>query len=166
MKDQTYHIDLTPEEAQLFQEETKKQPKKPSSGSIFWIVAGVHAVGLVALITTSFATPAKPKQENLLSETNTPAPQEQKPAPSPTPLVASPSKLPTAAKPDTATSPKVEASTPKETNPKFTKTYTIKQGDTINSISKQYKLNTARLLKINNIKDPNKIVVGQTLKFL
>lgn len=54
----------------------------------------------------------------------------------------------------------------KTTNNNVTKSYTVKAGDTIFSISKKYKLNVANLLKINNIKDPNKISVGQTLKFV
>ena len=49
---------------------------------------------------------------------------------------------------------------------KYTQIYQVKQGDTINSIAKKYRLVTERLMKINNIKDPNKIYVGQTLKFL
>jgi len=53
-----------------------------------------------------------------------------------------------------------------KTKSKYTQTYQVKQGDTINSIAKKYRLVTERLMKINNIKDPNKIYVGQTLKFL
>jgi LysM repeat protein len=52
-----------------------------------------------------------------------------------------------------------------KTKSKYTQTYQVKQGDTINSIAKKYRLVTERLMKINNIKDPNKIYVGQTLKF-
>ena len=48
----------------------------------------------------------------------------------------------------------------------FVKEYTIKQGDTITTIAKKYKLSTERLIKINNIKDVNKIQVGQKLKFM
>ena len=47
-----------------------------------------------------------------------------------------------------------------------TKTYTIQKGDTVISIAKKYKLNVDRLLKINDIKDPTKLRVGQTLKFM
>jgi len=49
---------------------------------------------------------------------------------------------------------------------KFTEKYVVKQGDTFDKILKKYKLNSEKLKKINNIKDPNKIVVGQTLRFL
>jgi LysM repeat protein len=53
-----------------------------------------------------------------------------------------------------------------KTKSKYTQIYQVKQGDNINSIAKKYHLVTNRLMKINNIKDPNKIYVGQTLKFL
>lgn len=56
--------------------------------------------------------------------------------------------------------------TEEKTKSKYTQTYQVKQGDTINSIAKKYHLVTERLMKLNNIKDPNKIYVGQTLKFL
>jgi LysM repeat protein len=46
------------------------------------------------------------------------------------------------------------------------KEYTVKHGDTIYSIAKKYKLDYNRLLKINNIQDPNKIKLGQKLKFI
>ena len=43
---------------------------------------------------------------------------------------------------------------------------TLKPGDTIFSVCKKYKLNMKDLLIKNHIKDPNKIVTGQTLKLL
>lgn len=65
-----------------------------------------------------------------------------------------------------ATSQPQEKKPEVKTKSKYTQTYQVKQGDTINSIAKKYRLVTERLMKINNIKDPNKIYVGQTLKFL
>ena len=50
--------------------------------------------------------------------------------------------------------------------PKLKETYVIKPGDTIFSVCKKYKLNMKDLLIKNHIKDPNKIVTGQTLKLL
>jgi LysM repeat protein len=157
MKEQKYHIDVTPEEDQLFRDKAKKPTNPSTFGQVFWIVVGVHMIVIGALVTTTFAAPVKSKQDNLPPETNKPV--EQKPNPSPTPLIAS-SPTPTPAPITSSRKPVIESST------KLTKTYTIKQGDTINNISKRYKLNAERLLKLNNIKDPNKIVVGQTLKFL
>ena len=44
-------------------------------------------------------------------------------------------------------------------------TYTVKNGDTLSSIAKKLKTTTKQLQAKNNIKDPNKIKVGQKLKF-
>jgi LysM repeat protein len=50
--------------------------------------------------------------------------------------------------------------------PNYTKTYIVKKGDTIGAIARKYHLVTRRLLKLNNIKDEDKIKEGQTLRFL
>lgn len=42
--------------------------------------------------------------------------------------------------------------------------YTVKSGDTLTGIAKKNGLTLAELIKLNNIKDPNKIYVGQKLK--
>lgn len=44
------------------------------------------------------------------------------------------------------------------------KTYKVKSGDTLSEIAKKYNTTVSALAKKNNIKDPNKIYVGQTLK--
>ncbi|MBC9025721.1 N-acetylmuramoyl-L-alanine amidase [Bacillus subtilis] len=43
-------------------------------------------------------------------------------------------------------------------------TYTVKKGDTLSDIAKAKGVSMANLQKWNNIKDPNKIIVGQNLK--
>ncbi|MCY8284877.1 peptidoglycan-binding protein [Bacillus inaquosorum] len=43
-------------------------------------------------------------------------------------------------------------------------TYTVKKGDTLSRIAKAEGVSVANLQKWNNIKDPNKIIVGQKLK--
>ncbi|WGD81779.1 N-acetylmuramoyl-L-alanine amidase [Bacillus subtilis] len=43
-------------------------------------------------------------------------------------------------------------------------TYTVKKGDTLSAIAKEHGVSVANLQKWNNIKDPNKITVGQKLK--
>ena len=55
--------------------------------------------------------------------------------------------------------PKATA-TPKKTEPV---TYTVVKGDTLTAIAKKYKTTVAALTKKNNIKDANKIYVGQKL---
>lgn len=42
-------------------------------------------------------------------------------------------------------------------------TYTVKKGDTLTSIAKKYDTTISKLVSLNNIKDPNYIVVGQVL---
>jgi len=55
---------------------------------------------------------------------------------------------------------------PNYPNPKYTTEYVVKQGDTFTSIVKRYGLNAEKLKKINNIKDENKLILGQKLKFM
>ncbi|KFF57152.1 hypothetical protein CM50_19405 [Bacillus subtilis] len=43
-------------------------------------------------------------------------------------------------------------------------TYTVKKGDTLSKIAKEHGVGVANLQSWNNIKDPNKITVGQKLK--
>ena len=47
--------------------------------------------------------------------------------------------------------------------PAVTTTYTVKSGDTLSAIAKQYNATVATLQAINNIKDANKIYVNQIL---
>ena len=42
--------------------------------------------------------------------------------------------------------------------------YTIKTGDTLWSISRRFKVSRDALLKLNGIKDPNKLYAGRTIK--
>ncbi|WP_371326434.1 peptidoglycan-binding protein [Bacillus sp. F56] len=57
------------------------------------------------------------------------------------------------------------ASSPTKTVKKTTgDTYTVKKGDTLSEIAKEHGGSVANLQSWNNIKDPNKITVGQKLK--
>jgi LysM repeat protein len=51
---------------------------------------------------------------------------------------------------------------PVESTPSKT-VYTVKSGDTLSSIAKKYNTTYQRLAQINNIKNPNKIYVGQKI---
>jgi len=147
-----YHIDVTPEEDSLFQD--KPRNKKESQNFslfknwIFWIVVCVH-FGIFSVFAIAEAPKKDTNNTQTSSEKNTPTPT---PSPSPTP-------------PQQITQVNTIQAPPNKTN-NLTKEYVIKHGDTIHSIAKKYKLNYERLLKINNIQDPNKIIVGQKLKFL
>lgn len=45
-----------------------------------------------------------------------------------------------------------------------TKSYTVKKGDTLSAIAVKYKTSVKRLVALNNIKDANRIYVGQVIK--
>ena len=49
-------------------------------------------------------------------------------------------------------------------NPKSFVYHTIKSGDTLSKIAKQYKTTVDKIAKDNNIKDTNKIRIGQRIK--
>ncbi len=177
-KEQNYHIDVSEEESKLFVEPPpKKEPlfdltKIPklslSFPKIFCIVLGAHIVLAGILIGTSTKASAKEEDKKVLAEpfpSPTPAPS---PAPTPNVVIQEPVPKVTT-KPLPKPSPK-HLPTPAVAAPKvqskFTEKYVVKQGDTFDKIVKKYKLNGEKLKKINNIKDPNKLAVGQTLKFL
>lgn len=44
------------------------------------------------------------------------------------------------------------------------KTYTVKKGDTLSEIANKYNTTVSKLAKLNNLKDPDKISVGQKIK--
>ena len=167
-EEKTYHIDVTPEEDALFNptaasklKENHEKKSPISFGKVFCVVVGVHAAIGVGIVATTGSAEAKPKEQVNLTQPIAKIPKQYqeeivKATPTPTPVIANPTEpvkqpTPVSNKPD---------------NSKYTKEYTIKQGDTLYSIAKKYKLNAERVIKINNIKDANKLTVGQKLKFM
>jgi predicted phage tail component-like protein len=53
---------------------------------------------------------------------------------------------------------------PKKVTQKYYETYTVKSGDTLSEIAQKYHMSYMTLAKLNGIKDPDKIYVGQKLK--
>ena len=51
-------------------------------------------------------------------------------------------------------------------NTDTTEIYTVKKGDTLSGIAKKYKTTVNKLKKANNIKDVNKIYIGQVIKIV
>jgi LysM repeat protein len=49
---------------------------------------------------------------------------------------------------------------------KQAQTYTIIKGDNLYRVSRKFKINFEKLKELNNIKDPDKIYIGQTLKLM
>jgi LysM repeat protein len=155
-----YHIDVTPEEDKMFRDEPVKNSaikaltKKlmpPKLNMTLAIVAGFHVC--VVLAVFAFTTSSKAsEQQNVATEIKK---NDQEfldkevanTTPQPTPAIS-----PTPA--------------PSRNNKHYTTKYVVQTGDTVYSISRKYKLNVDRLIKINDIKDPNKITIGQTLKFM
>jgi LysM repeat protein len=119
-------------------------------------VVGVDNPTPVAEVPTATPVPkATPAPTATPVPKATPAPTAT-PVPSPKPKVVT--KVPENPNPDYPA--------PKNNNPKYTSEYVVKQGDTFHKIVGKFKLNPAKLKAINNIKDENKIVVGQKLKFM
>jgi GH25 family lysozyme M1 (1,4-beta-N-acetylmuramidase)/LysM repeat protein len=59
---------------------------------------------------------------------------------------------------------KIPTSTTTTSTTSTTKTYTVKSGDTLSSIAKEYNTTVAAITKANGITNANKIYVGQVLK--
>lgn len=154
--EKTYHIDVTPEEDALFNPSVtpiEHKPKPPISfAKVFCIVLGVHAAIGACILATTHSAQANQSEPVASRPQQQPVTEPSKPVASPTPT------------PETVSKPVVK--TEIKNTEKYTKEYIVKQGDTLSIIAKKYKLSTARLIKINNIKDANKLTVGQKLKFL
>ena len=169
MKEQQYHIDVTPEEDALFREEVQAaeiNSNKPKFSKVFWLVLGAHVAVIGGLITTCSAMGSKPaiNLEQPVAEIPDPLPPELESPP--VIAAAEPNVSEPVITPEPTSTPKVAEHKQQAKSSSLIKNYTVKQGDTIYSISRKYKLNTQRLIEINNIKNPNSIKVGQTLKFM
>ena len=155
-----YHIDTTKEEDALFKDEIlNEQTSKPFKlqfRNVFYTVLGIHvlilgSLGWGTLIKADTPKPIQPQQPPKIQETVV-APETTTKEPLQTPAIKTP---PVNIKP-----------TQENNKSALAKTYVLKPGDTIYSIAKKYKVDCTKLQKINNIKDPKKIVAGQTLKLL
>lgn len=56
-----------------------------------------------------------------------------------------------------------EVEEPKKETPKESTKYTVKKGETLSEIAKDFKTTVQALAELNNIKNPDKILAGQTL---
>ena len=156
----------------LEQEEEYKPIKFKTA---FWGVLGVHVFALAGIGMYSAHSKAQAamleEDKKALSE---PIPEmvgvdnpvvASAPTPSPTPAKVENAKATPTPKPKIVE--KIPQNiNPNYPNPKFTKEYVVKKGDTFHKIVKMYGLNGERLKKINNIKDENKLILGQKLKFM
>jgi LysM repeat protein len=176
-----YHIDVTPEEDALFrdvQEIVKTEPNKKIinhslfKSSMFWVIFGAHiaVVSVIAFASKPNFKDPVPEMVGVDDKVFLQKEEVAKPTPTPMPVDNAPMDM----KPPMQEIKKTKKeATPKKTETQtnniknnFTQEYTVKPGDTLFSIAKKYKLSYDRLLKINNIQNPNKIQPGQKLKFL
>lgn len=134
----------------------KKEIRAISMKKAVVAVVGLHLIALGGIIFFSSQPKANAQEDKRFLES---LPQVGVEASTPTPE-ATPSPTP---------KPKVVTMVPKNISPnypQYTKEYIVKQGDTFYGIVNRYKLNPTKLKLINNIKDENKLYVGQKLKFM
>jgi LysM repeat protein len=129
------------------------------------VVAGLHIAVVVGIIMMSSASKARAvavEDKKFLDNAPVVGVSDAKPAePTPTPTP----------KPKPTPFPKemIKTKVPTNSNPDYpqlTKEYVVKKGDTFDKIVAKYKVNGKRLQLLNNIKDTNKLSVGQKLKLM
>ena len=144
-----------------------------------YVVAGLHVAVLVGIMFFSSATKARAvAAEDKKFLENAPIVGVGEPTiasgnKTETPPVATPTPTPVVAKPTPTPIPASMIQTKviekKEQNPNYPtklKEYVVKKGDSFHKIAKKYKLNEKKLQALNNIKDTNKLSVGQKLKLM
>jgi hypothetical protein len=131
------------------------------------VVAGLHIAVVVGIIMMSSASKARAvavEDKKFLDNAPVVGVSDAKPAePTPTPT---PTPKP---KPTPFPKEMIKTKVPTNSNPdfpQFTKEYVVKKGDTFDKIVARYKVNGKKLQLLNNIKDTNKLSVGQKLKLM
>jgi LysM repeat protein len=142
----------------------------PTFKQCFIAVGGIHIVVIGGIMFASIPKTHAKEDKTFLNSpegeyVGIPTPT---PTPKPTPVPLRKEVLPDGR---TATYPPPQNVEPKKeekkvVNSKYTQSYTIKKGDTFNSIVKRFKLNPTKLKELNSITNENKLKEGQVLKFL
>lgn len=138
----------------------------PTFKQCFIAVGGIHIVVIGGIMFSSMPKSHAKEDKTFLNSpeaqyTGIPTPT---PTPKPTPVPLRKEVLPDGR---VATYPPPQNVEPKKVvNSRYTQSYTIKKGDTFNSIVKKFKLNPTKLKQLNNITNENKLKEGQVLKFL
>jgi LysM repeat protein len=151
-----------------YTEEKKDEiPTRPISfKSSFWLVLAIHLFGGVGLLSLTGGTKTANAEDKKFLESKEAQFAGVEATPTPTPEPAPVIEEPPPKQTPKDHWPKAKPKIVYPVKPTITKEYVVKKGDTLYAISKKYKLNFERLKQINNIKDPQKIFVGQKLKFL
>ena len=174
---QQYHIDVTEEEARLFNEPPENNIEKKTTENrfnvisfkkSFFVILCIHVVGAAALFGIPQNTKNATEQENLTSPTPAPQTNTNIPSSSPTPIMPAVEAVKPIKQEQPTPQPELVATLkPTQLDKSFyTKEYVVKPGDNFYKIVKRYKLNANQLIKINDIKDVNKLKAGQKLKFM
>jgi 5'-nucleotidase/UDP-sugar diphosphatase len=153
-------------EESYIEEKEDEIPARPISfKSSFWLVLAIHLFGGIGLLSLTGGTKtANAEDKKFLESKEAQFAGVEQPTPTPTPEPVKEEPPPKQSPKDNW--PKGKPKIVYPVKPTITKEYVVKNGDTLYAISKRYKLNFERLKQINNIKDPQKIFVGQKLKFL
>jgi hypothetical protein len=145
-----------------------EQIDPPTFKQCFIAVGGLHIVVIGGIMFYSMPN-SHAKEDKMFLNTpeghHTPTPT---PTPKPTPEPLRKEVLPDGRVATYPPPQKVEykKEEKKQVNSKYTQSYTIKKGDTFNSIVKRFKLNPTKLKQLNSITNENKLREGQVLKFL
>jgi len=143
----------------------------------FWTILGLHVFALAGIAIYSSHSKAQAsivEEDKMFVQPNAKMVgveyPETKVNPTPTPEqkgeVAKATPTPNATPKPKVITKIPENINPNYPNPKYTTEYVVKKGDTFHKIVKVYGLNAEKLKKINNIKDENKLILGQKLKFM
>jgi nucleoid-associated protein YgaU len=157
--------------------ELEIKEKTLSFKGALYVVAGLHVAVFAGIVLLSSATKARAiAAEDKTFLENAPMVGVEYPTIATTgnKTEATPSPKPVAvAKPTPTPIPasmiQIKVISEKERNPNYPtrlREYVVKKGDTFHKIAKTYKVNEKKLQTLNNIKDINKISVGQKLKLM
>jgi LysM repeat protein len=146
--------------------------------SLFSLVSGLIVTALSSLLMAcGYRTPDRTTGITPFVVVVTPTPAGQTTAQLPTSIAATPASTTAPAATTVAVTNAVPATTGASTTraasaPTSTRapatdnenTYTVKEGDTLLAIAERLDVDYQELLKLNEIKDPAKLSIGQTLK--
>ncbi len=185
--EQQYHIDVTPEEDNMFRTKLMKKKTTDKTISNFNVILGVvliaHLIGAAAVfgitpILNSKENSSNPAQTNnstlcSTTENKTTTNDSSSTKPAVTNVMKDIKPVQTTNAPKVSNAPSTKHPIQNDYSNKtesvstnnLIREYTVKPGDTIYGISKRYKLVSQRLMDLNQIKNPNQLKVGQKLKF-
>jgi LysM repeat protein len=145
-----------------------EQIDPPSFKQCFIAVGGLHIVAIGGIMFYSMPNSHAKEDKSFLNSSEGQYVGIPTPTPKPTPEPLRKEVLPDGRVATYPPPQKVEykKEEKKQVNPKYTQSYTIKKGDTFNSIVKRFKLNPTKLKQLNSITNENKLREGQVLKFL